>query len=427
MVAFFLAHYEKIILACLLVVLAVLLIWQVNFLQAVQSQKVDDIINKADPLSDQSRNDFSEDKYKDDVIFASNVIWHQRPKINSLQDPRPDLFSCFNLSVCPFCFNLINSELFPELGSKDVHECPIKDCKHKILARQNKVEHKPEDDIQLTQVVTDDENQNMVSDEWEKANNVYSADPNAIDGDPDGDGFSSYAEYVLKTDPLDPKSHPEYIGYMTVRDLTRTPIANFRFTNLAAVNPDEPEKTEFTIQYRERSWNEPRKRAKHLNEPISHGDFTIRITKVEFDDPQRPGPGTVIYIKRDGYEENIKCEMNKTVYDPVETVVMRNLVTSPKKDIRCQVGKSFKLGNAKTGEEVYLVESATKRSAVVVGKDGRKIELKAYNRDQQIVPPREKLKAPEPGIEPEPMSEFPTYPESKDSRKPPRPAGKKGK
>jgi len=383
MMSFFQSHYEKIILACLLVIFAVLLVWQVNFLQVVQSQKVDSIINKQEPASDQKEYDFSQEEYKDSFIFLDRVLWHPKPKVNDLP-PRTDLFSSFHLAVCPFCFNLIPAAYFPKLGSTTVNHCPI--CGKDLKSRQEKVEPKaPSADVVVSE--NNDKNTNGVPDEWEKAFGVYFDSRTAIDDDPDGDHFTSYEEFVLKTNPMDPKSHPLYIAYTTVRRIERKSFHGLRYTGLASL-PGETDKAklEFNIEYKEPGWTKPRSRRKKLGGSFKHGEWTFRIADVVLDNPAKPGKGTFIIIQREGEDfknERIECKPKKRVYDPLETVEL--WVIPYKKTIQCQVGKSFQLGDPKTGVEEYTVVSTATNSAVVVNSKGEKIPLSPFRRDQQIV------------------------------------------
>jgi len=384
MMAFFQSHYEKIILACLLVIFAVLLVWQVNFLQAVQSQRVDAIINKEEPASDQVPFDFTQEKFRDSFIFSDFVQWHPEPKVNALPHPRTDLFSSFHLSVCPFCFNLIPSSYFPEIGSTAVGHCPIADCGKELKPRLKESDRK-ELDIDFSVGGNNDRNSNGVPDSWEKENNVYAEDNASIDEDPDGDRYTTYEEFVLKTDPQDPKSHPAYITYTTVKRLGRTKISDFSFKGLASSGVTDKNKMEFNIEYKEPGWKSSRTRPKKLGEEIKHKAWTFKIVDVVPDDENNPGQGTVVFVQRNGFDEKIRCDFNKPVYDPVETVELWN--EPYRKNISCQVGKAFRLGDAKTGVEEYTVESATPNSAVVVNAQGEKIELKKYTK-QPIVEKR---------------------------------------
>ena len=68
---FFLAHYEKMILALLLIIFTALLYYQLMFIQRAQDQKVSDWVNRVPPPSDYDPVDFtSGPKYKMETIFS---------------------------------------------------------------------------------------------------------------------------------------------------------------------------------------------------------------------------------------------------------------------------------------------------------------------------------------------------------------------
>ena len=69
--------------------------------------------------------------------------------------------------------------------------------------------------------------------------------------------------------------------------------------------------------------------------------------------------------------------------DPVETLLMRN--AAYKKTFRCQVGKTFTLGEPRTGVETYKVLQATDKTAVIQDTvSGEKLTL-TEDRDKPVV------------------------------------------
>ena len=73
----------------------------------------------------------------------------------------------------------------------------------------------------------------------------------------------------------------------------------------------------------------------------------------------------IVYIQRVGRIERIPCRVKQPVYDPSPRVTFLNTLTG--RTITTSVGSNFKLGTAKTGEELYKVVSADseKKTAVV--------------------------------------------------------------
>ena len=375
MLSFFSLHYEKIILAGLLVIFALLLIWQVNFLQAAQTRNVEAIVNQAEPLTDQKPYDFTQEKYAVDTIFSAKTVWSPVQK-NPVET---DLFAPYRLSLCPFCFNLIPSGLFPDVGDSHQGECPISSCPsrkfgYKLKPREKRLEQK-ELSLDMAIEADNDVNRNSVPDEWEKENKVFSELSDAIEQDPDGDHFSTYEEYILQTDPTDPKSHPKYITYQYVRSLSKTPIRDLRYLGLMGPFGKDIRKWEINIEFRENG-RKAKTRQFKIGDTFDHMNVKFKILDIEPDDLANPGPGTVIFIAREGMNERIRCEAgkNKVIYDPVETLVMRN--AAYKKNFRCQVGSTFTLGENRTGVETYKVLEATGKSAVIEDTaSGEKITL----------------------------------------------------
>lgn len=69
-----------------------------------------------------------------------------------------------------------------------------------------------------------DKNKNGLPDEWEEKHGLFSFDPEAVNQDPDNDGFTTREEYEWKTDPKDPASHPPYLAKVRVADIKPIPF-----------------------------------------------------------------------------------------------------------------------------------------------------------------------------------------------------------
>jgi hypothetical protein len=68
-------------------------------------------------------------------------------------------------------------------------------------------------------VVVLDADGDGIPDEWEKANGLSSSDPADASLDSDGDGFTNLEEYLAKpkTNPQDPKDHPDYLDSVKIQ------------------------------------------------------------------------------------------------------------------------------------------------------------------------------------------------------------------
>ena len=73
-------HYEKVILAGLLLVFSGLLYLQLAVVKESQAKKVDDIVNAKEPPADFVKNDYSDAKYSKESFFDEkklswNALW----------------------------------------------------------------------------------------------------------------------------------------------------------------------------------------------------------------------------------------------------------------------------------------------------------------------------------------------------------------
>lgn len=368
---FFSAHYEKVILASLLVVFAILLVLQVNFLQDVQNKRVNAILEKQEPATDQIVNDFSSEEYKEQSIFYGDTVWSPSSYRDDKTDAKTDLFACFPLSICPFCRNLINHKYFPAPGSKNAQKCPITDCNHALLGKQKRIEMNVDSEAGGSD--SPDKNQNGVPDEWEKQYNVYADSADEIDNDPDGDFFSTREEYEFKTDPNNPTSHPKYIDSIAVRRVIVSEFKNLRFRGVDDYSDPDMKNWKLKLEYQAPDERKPQIKTHQLGDTFKHGKDTFVIAECVPDNKDRPGDKTYIFITREGSDAKIKCERMKKVFDPIENVMLSN--AHPKDTFSCKVGEKFTLGNSKNGVENYTLISAKGRTAQIKSDSGEMITL----------------------------------------------------
>ena len=76
--------------------------------------------------------------------------------------------------------------------------------------------------IDKTEIV--DRNHNSIPDEWEEKHGVFAFDGEAVNTDPDNDGFTTREEYEWKTDPKDVENHPPYLAKIRVAEIKPIPF-----------------------------------------------------------------------------------------------------------------------------------------------------------------------------------------------------------
>ena len=343
---FLCAHYEKIILAVLLIVFTALLYYQLTFIQRAQDQKVKIWIDRVPPQSDYEPVDFSSGpKYKMETIFSDwNTIADVEDAVNKTQMMAP-----YPMAECVYCHALIPADSYPAIGETKNGKCPA--C-GKALAPRIKVE---EDEL----AGKADLNGNSIPDDWEKEHNI-SSEYSQPESDEDSDGFTLAQEYKAKTDPTDPLSHPKYITQVYV-----DAISQQRFTGLELVSVDmtKSDKKDWQATFNVVRNNKKRSEFVRINVgTFKNNNVDFSLVDIEVDEKtQEP----IAYVQRVGKDERIPCLPKKPVYDPMPRVRFINALYNNRTFISA-VGSNFKIGTAKTGEELYNVISADPATKVVV-------------------------------------------------------------
>lgn len=340
---FLLAHYEKIILAALLIIFTALLYYQLLFIQKAQNQEVDTKVTQKQIASDYESIDFTKPAYRTENIFSEwNKVETDEPSPTKTQ-----LMSPYPLAECVFCHSLIPANAYPAVGETKNGKCPA--CGHVLAPRV-----KNEDDL----LGKADLNNNGIPDDWEKEYSI-ALENSGADSDQDSDGFSLMQEYKAKTDPTDPLSHPKYLTQVYVSAVSRT-----RFTGLELVSVDmtKADKKDWQATFSVvRNGNKRSAFVRISGSTFTHNNVSFSAVDIEVDDKtQEP----IVYIQRVGKIERIPCRPKQTVYDPSPRVRFLNALYD--RTFTSSVGADFTLGTDKTGKEVYRVSSADPSTKEVI-------------------------------------------------------------
>ena len=222
-------------------------------------------------------------------------------------------------------------------------------------------------DTPLTQIEKADLNSNGIPDEWEKEYKIKLENASA-DSDEDSDSFTLIQEYMAKTDPTDPLSHPKYISQVYV-----DAVSQQRFNGLELISVDMTENDKKDWQATFNVIRNNRKRAEFVRINIGtfkNNNVDFSVVDIKFDDKtQTP----IVYIQRVGKVERIACRPKQAVYDPSPRVRFLNSLLG--RTFISSVGAEFSLGTNNTGKEVYKVVSADPATKeVVVESIGEKSE-----------------------------------------------------
>lgn len=217
-------HYEKIILALLLLLFSGLLYLQLSVIQESQGKKVDDIVNAGEPPADFEPRDYNTPEYEPKNIFdANSYAWslYKAPAYlaDSPAGKNVDLMIPIMMAPCPNsnCSKLIPISCFPEKDAVGQNSKCIY-CGFSLEPRKRDVLDSQQDQVS----VNEDENGNGIPDVWEHQYGIFAAAPEggtAPVKDSDGDGFDDLAEFKAKTDPTKANSHPLYVTRLILADV----------------------------------------------------------------------------------------------------------------------------------------------------------------------------------------------------------------
>ncbi len=363
---FFSTHYEKVILLSFLILFIILLLLQVNFVQHVQDQKINAIMQKSEPPTDQAVVDYNTAEYKLDHVFNSVALWKKNTA--RMNKNNTELLNCFELAVCPFCNDLIPADEFPTKDNPIKKVCPI--CKEELKVKQKRSE-KPVEVAEGEDPAKADKNNNSVPDEWELANRLYSSSADDIDRDHDNDGFTTWEEYKLNTNPRNAKSHRPYIDCISFSRLNVNVFADLQFYGVYESKGDDVKQWKLRMAHRHVKDRRRRFSDISIGQDFKHGNEVFVLVECHPNDLRRPdNRSTYVVIRRKGTKENIRCDYQKPVEDPIKSVTFQN--SHPKGTFNCKVGDTFTLGNSSTGIVKFKLISATQSQAVVMNMKTKK-------------------------------------------------------
>ena len=176
--------------------------------------------------------------------------------------------------------------------------------------------------------------------------------------DEDLDGFTFAQETANQTDPANPLSHPKYITQVHVSNVSRQ---RFNGLELFSVDTSKRDKKEWIAEFNVTRNNKKTIAIIRINGKFKTGDTEFSIVDIEQEKKTRE---SIVYIQRIGKNERIPCRLKQAVYDPVYRVQLVDELNNH--EFSSAVGSTFKLGDAKTGEEQYKIVSADLETKTVI-------------------------------------------------------------
>lgn len=126
----------------------------------------------------------------------------------------------------------------------------------------------------VVKVEADSDHDGLPND-WEVKYGLNPNDPTDADKDKDGDGFTNKEEYLAKTDPTDPKSHPDYLESLSIAGAIQQTFLPFWFKAYSPV----PGGFRFTFQRVDKDGKDVKGYSASLfakkDEPVGNTGFVV--------------------------------------------------------------------------------------------------------------------------------------------------------
>lgn len=404
-------HYEKVILAVLLLLFSGLLYLQLSVVQKSQGKKVDDIVNAPEPPADFVKTDYNAKEFSREALFdKNNLSWSdlwdgKNPFRDDKNAALVDMMIPVKMALCKNAndIHLTPISSFPPIGSDEKGKCIF--C-HVTLDAPKKADA---DVVDQSKPVSDnDTNRNGIPDDWEELHKIFvaaSGDEPAPVGDNDNDGFNDKAEYLAGTHPCDPKSHPAYVTKLVLDsekvtadvafdefldEKLRSEISNilfedkigadrgkFRYTSNGKIRRMETCKVGSEIQYRKRATSDPKGFVPSIGfklDKISMEEVEVKNSRNGEIRKTKQPVAEIVSIKEPALR--FKCYKNKPIITGHLRVFLISTIDQKKYNVR--IGEKITLGSEEFGTEEYTAVAiqGSGSNTVLVLKDSKGTEYK---------------------------------------------------
>lgn len=408
-------HYEKVILATLLIIFCGLLLYQTKLIQANRSNEVEKIVSTEEPKPDFKPLDYDVlPEFQADNVYSAGIEkwadWTRKKE--AVPGDISDMMTTPPLSLCPYCINLVSAASFPEkldvkpgqnadeIAKKNAKECPY--CKASLKPRASSQTAFVAEGEEKVAEPDKDRNNNDIDDEIELKYGM-SIDKDESGEDPDKDGFTSREEIEAATNPVDPKSHPALISKLFLdgkpanvsfedcinkqvnidgrqvksirilgNDTTVSPDGKNVSLALQVVYLDSDLRNQIfylkigsLIPYHKAGSHE---KAKDVNAGLSNFRFTKFIAGADM--------ASHVFIFESG-DLKLEAKADKQIGTPFFNVKFRHVLHD--NGIATFTDKEFEIGNAHTGTEKYIV------TKIVSGKDPSVILTSVADKKQYTI------------------------------------------
>jgi len=349
-------HYEKIILAVLLLLFIISLVYLIQIINSTNAVTRAEL-NIPTRAPDYVETDFNSEAFANKTVFMKDAKW----KASEAREPDDKIFTDlmvpFECARCPYpnCGRIVPLYYF----NNDPHKCPI--CDGVLQKPDNKKTAGP-----VTKPKEGDEDGDTIPDIAEDKLGLNSRDPEDGLQDMDNDGFGNAFEYKFFL-PLpglgqayaekainNPKIHPPMFMRLQLKDMRKTLLD----VTLKKVVPAGTKGDEFDVQLN--IDNGAKTRFVSLNDKVPLDKKIYEIVKIipKFTKLQQGNlitdkdESTIILNSIDGkYTIEMKC--GEPVYSPNPKAIMDDLGID--EELTLDENDVFSMGTEKTGITRYKV------------------------------------------------------------------------
>lgn len=336
-------HYEKIILAALLLGFVLALVYLLQMAESARKVTADDLKFTA-PSRKYNGEKFTDRKYNIDYMLGERAVWSDR------QDSSKIGFTA-ELAVPMKALRCENTEcrkIVPWSIAK-TKKCPL--CQGEIGDPGDP----PDYETQVAKLDTDGDG---MPDRYETKMGLNALDPSDADKDQDNDGFSNLYEFLVKTDPTDSRSFPGLEKCLYLYKLTKK-VMPLMLNGVIQVDPKNKKSWDINLTI-----NNMRE-AKLLGDTFDIGKVKYQIVDVEYrtkdrqdasvtvgDDASLVTIAPVVKGKADLKHKKV-LEVNKPNYADDHIVQVRDVRTPRRRPFRLEINSTFSV-NSEDGQKVVF-------------------------------------------------------------------------
>ncbi len=336
-------HYEKLILAVMLVIFLFSLFYQVDIITGENKITAQDL--KLPPMhADFENTNFNDPKFNDKNIFLTKTAWIKTVPKDPKIKVHTDLLNNFKASRCPHCKKIVPQYFFYNLP----HKCPI--CGDSL----------PEPDNKTTTVIVinndGDSDNDGIPDNVE---NRWGTNPKVADSesDKDGDGFANIYEYKNKTDGSKARNHPPLCQRLYLQEIRRSPL-DIKLKKITTYG--EKDKSNWDVQIN--TQNGRKSRFIVLGDTVRIGskdykliDIVPKTIKERRRNVMVKVDVSEIVLKSVKGNDTITAIRNKDVFSSKPQAALIDELDG--REYLVEEGAKMTIGDASTGKESYMVVS----------------------------------------------------------------------